>query len=154
LANWVRETLAARKRKHEEATYLAMRIAASLEGYAVSCHGFGQESDEAFRQFGVTPSARLPSAPSYPADADWKSLKPRMADDALTFLNEITLAQFDGEFSGTFEGNKFQIETELKQLGTRALEIATRMRSEYGLVRSLHFQAGPVGRMRAGFEKP
>jgi len=130
--SWLRELLA----KKREAAYLAMRLAVLLEGYAMACIGYASFANEHWKQYYGEPPDDVPQLPPYPSDADWKALDQKLADQILSFANEIATRARSARFARIFEGNAFQIQTEIEESAHRAIDLAGALRKRYGFAPS------------------
>ena len=97
VASLVSHFLAGRRDKQareRDATYLAIRLAVILEGYALACHELLSDNDLHSSSGGEAGKQRskLPDLPPYPDDADWKSLETALASRALLFRNELWIS--------------------------------------------------------------
>lgn len=75
----------------------------------------------------------LPTAPVIPEDIDWRSLDPIFADAVLSFMTLSKIAHSEPAHARIFEGNPFDFDDATRMLGRRALEIASELRSRYGM---------------------
>lgn len=137
--SWLREIFAARFRDRNEASYLAMRIAVQLEGYAVTCFDYVISADEHFKQHSGASPKSPPEPLTYPSDANWRVLEVRLADEALSFLNEVSLARHSANFAAVFENNPFEQSREMEELGGRAWRLAVELRERYALPTDSYF---------------
>lgn len=133
LLTWSSDGTRAFLRNRRERQYAAMRCAVALEAYAVECwkivlHGEGH--------FSLTQSAYIfefPVAPAIPTDVDWKALKPQDADEVLSFMNSTQIAETHADFARIFESNGFEAQSVASTRGLYAIDLATRLRRDYGL---------------------
>jgi hypothetical protein len=130
---WLREWWTNKSQKKSEAAYLAMRLAVILEEFVIKCvyKSWHDEADlnRGFVEIGYS----LPPLSSYPHDADWKSLDPKLAGRVLSFQNEITAAAASCEFQGRCEGNEVASADETIVAGVNAWKLAQSLRKKYNL---------------------
>lgn len=90
---WVREWRTASTKSKANASYLALRLAVILEGYAYSCSEFISDNgaaphlpDNEFPEWDTS----LPELPHYPDDADgWRAMDRNLAGRVLGFPNKV-----------------------------------------------------------------
>jgi hypothetical protein len=134
-----RDLWAARIKRKSEAGYLALRLAAILEGYAYACASFiaynssaPQGPDEEYPDWRVT----LPDLPPFPEEKDgWHSIDLRLAGRALDLRNHLAGSQ--GVIDATAEYAEHDLGKELDEhaasLGKEAWALAKDLRSRFGL---------------------
>ncbi|MGB5086083.1 MAG: hypothetical protein WBO09_16120 [Methylocystis silviterrae] len=91
---WVREARHEKLAAGRDARYLAIRLAVILERFAINC-AENIVAQDMYRESGGHAGIRhstLPDLPPYPDEADWKALEPDFLARALTFRNELPLA--------------------------------------------------------------
>ena len=88
---WLRDRLSIK----QTARYLALRVAVTLESFATECSQLVVESELSLHSDGHAGQSRtvLPQLGEYPGDANWAALAPGLASRALSFRNEIQMAQ-------------------------------------------------------------
>lgn len=134
---WLREWRRDTKAAIQEATYLALRVATTLERFAIDCASVISDNI-AFKQSDGDKGnfrTKLPVLQSYPGDLDWKSIDPSLAAGALALPNELVLsresisAAFDIDVGlGASECNKHA-----GLRGYRAERLAADLRAKYAL---------------------
>lgn len=130
---WLREWWTDKHRKKSEAIYLAMRLAAILEEFVVKCVYRAWHDDADLREGVIKLDYSLPMLACYPNDLDWKFLDPKLAEQILSFPNELTSARMACEFQGMREGNKVASATETVVAGIKAWKLAQDLRKRYDL---------------------
>lgn len=121
------------------ASYLAMRIAVTLEAYAVACARLIQDNRDADHRPGEQfPDweTRLPEVGVYPDDADgWRALDAKLADDALSFpaKRQSAIRRInEGIFVDEADTDVY-VEAESSRTGAAAWATAKALRRTYGL---------------------
>lgn len=129
---WFRET----RTQKLAAIYLAIRLAVTLEAFAIDC-GFliNKNSRAETGDDDEGPCGNLPSLGEYPKDADWKVLEPGLANRVLSFRNDLAVSDETIEFRWDME-NAIQSDAcndEAAKRGIQALNLAVDLREKYGL---------------------
>jgi hypothetical protein len=134
-----RDLWTAHVKRKSEAGYLALRLAAILEGYAYACSSFIGENanaeqgpDEQYPAW----NARLPDLPSFPEEKEgWHSIDLKLACHALDLRNHLAGSQ--GVIDGTAEFAEDDLGDELDEhagaRGQEAWALAKDLRNRYGL---------------------
>jgi hypothetical protein len=79
-----------RRHRKRHATYLAMRLAITLEAYTAECQRLLDQNNSSNAPF----DSALPELPAYPDDADsWKAIDVKLASRCLAFRNRIFESQ-------------------------------------------------------------
>ena len=134
---WSRELWASKRRKNTEARYLVMRIAVLLEEFVIRCLNRAWHDDAELSEGGRSLGYNLPPLAPYPPDSgDWKSFHdhdPKLADQVLSFPNQITSAELSCQFQGMHEGNAVASADETIVAGVNAWTLAQALRSKYHL---------------------
>ena len=128
-----------RTKKRGEATYLALRLAVTLEAFAGACSDLITENRYAEappgQPFPYWRSA-LPPLADYPSDGDgWKGIDIKLSAAALNFRNEVAAGQASIKLR-TAEAEwdiEWEVRTEALRLGRSAHSIAMQMREAYRL---------------------
>jgi hypothetical protein len=129
----LREWWTDKHRKKSEAIYLAMRLATVLEEFVVKCVYRAWHDDADLTEGAIELDYSLPTLACYPHDSDWKSLDSKLAEQILSFPNEITSARMACEFQGMREGNKVASARETVAAGIKAWRLAQDLRKRYDL---------------------
>jgi len=123
-----------------DARYLAMRVAVTLDRFAIECaNSIGDnELFSGSQGHAGTVHGRLPPLEEYPTDADWKALDPSLSARALSLRNDLRLSEGIIKFWWEIEpGDQGILMTTCDgQAGTcgyRAWQLAADMRRHYGL---------------------
>lgn len=91
--SWFQSHWTSRKESEKNARYLAIRVVCVLDKYMEDCADIvkddglseGQRSEEGC----ISPQVKIPTAPHYPDDIDWKSIDPDLMFALLSFPSEI-----------------------------------------------------------------
>ncbi|MDH6252501.1 hypothetical protein M2347_002228 [Chryseobacterium sp. H1D6B] len=91
--SWFQSHWTSRKESEKNARYLAIRLVCILDKYMEDCADVvkddglseGQRSAEGC----LSPQVKIPAAPHYPDDIDWKSIDPDLMFALLSFPSEI-----------------------------------------------------------------
>jgi hypothetical protein len=134
-----RDSRAARRKRKSEAGYLALRLAALLEGYAYSCASFiGDNANAPHRPDQEFPhwNTKLPELPPFPEEKEgWHSIDLKLAGRALDLRNHIAGSQ--GVIFAAAEFAEDDLEDELEEhagaRGQEAWTLAKDLRRRYGL---------------------
>lgn len=131
-STWIRET----RIQKLAAKYLAMRLAVTLEEFAIDC-GFliNKNSRAETGDDDEGPCGNLPTLGEYPTDAAWNALEPGLANRALSFRNDLAVSGETIEFRWDME-NAIQSEAcndEAAKRGIQALNLAVDLRKKYDL---------------------
>jgi hypothetical protein len=132
LGGWIAHRQEDRKAK-SSATYLAHRIACSLERFAIECEN--QSRDYEIHANEKNPSIKFPAPPQYPDDADgWHAIDSEYAARALGFLNDIERSGISRN-TDDLDGHSmsYKCEEDRGNLHDEALCIADGLRERYGL---------------------
>ncbi|NTI03176.1 hypothetical protein G6K88_14220 [Agrobacterium rhizogenes] len=127
--SWIGDLVRSRYRRKDGRTYLCMRIAATLEAYAINCAESLEAAEAHYGQTKIPAILSLPDPPVYPEDVDWHSLEPDIAYRVMSFLNEREAQAAAARYVEHFEGNPFGSEEAVKTTGKRAHELANVLRS-------------------------
>jgi hypothetical protein len=136
-----RDWVTARTKRKSEAGYLALRLAALLEGYAYTCASFigdmsvstsQQSPDEQYPEW----NTKLPPLPTFPEEKEgWHSIDLKLAARALDLRNHLAGSQ--GVIDTTVEFAMDDLEDELEEhageRGREAWTLAEDLRRRYGL---------------------
>jgi hypothetical protein len=134
-----RDVWAAHVKRQSEAGYLALRLAAILEGYAYVCASFiadnssvQQGPDEEYPAWSRT----LPDLPPFPEEKEgWHSIDLKLAGRALDLRNHLAGSQ--GQIDATAEFSEEDLGDTLDEhaaaLGKEAWALAKELRSRFGL---------------------
>ena len=97
---WIKEALIRKRKRQEQATYLAVRVICILDEYVDRCvavvgddgsvKGRGSHRAEDGSEF-YHPVVPLPDAPDFPADLDWRSIDSNLMYRILTFSNSVRI---------------------------------------------------------------
>jgi hypothetical protein len=134
-----RDLWAVRIKRKSEASYLALRLAAILEGYAYACASFigdnanaEQEADDEYPAWRI----KLPELPPLPEEKDgWHSIDLRLAARVLDVRNHLAGSQGAIDATGQFAEHELGDELD-KHAGARGQEawaLAKDLRGRYGL---------------------
>jgi hypothetical protein len=132
LGGWIARLQENRKAK-SSATYLAHRIACSLERFAIECEK--QSNNYEIYANEKTPSIEFPASPQYPDDADgWRAIDNEYAARALGFLNDLERSGI-GRNTACLDEHSMsgKCEEDRRNLHDEALRIADGLRDRYGL---------------------
>lgn len=121
------------RRQKSQATYVALRAAIALEAYAIRCWQILYSGPEHYRQTGSPMAASVLELEGMPSDGDWKDVRPSLIDEALSFVDTVSIAKVIAEHARQFEGNPFEADTFAKERGRAAWAIAENLRTEYDL---------------------
>jgi hypothetical protein len=134
-----RDLWAAYVKRRSEAGYLALRLAAILEGYAYTCASF--IGDNANAEQGPNDqyppwNAKLPDLPPFPEEKEgWHSIDLKLAGRALDLRNHLAGSQ--GLIDATAEFAEDDLGDELEEhagaRGQEAWALAKDLRKRYGL---------------------
>jgi hypothetical protein len=128
-ASFVLDLLRSRSGRKRSRTYLCMRIAATLEAYAINCAESLEAAEAHYGQTKIPVILSLPDSPIYPEDVDWHSVEPDIAYRIMSFLNEREAQAAGARYAEHFEGNPFGGEEAVKSTGKKAYELANVLRS-------------------------
>lgn len=126
---WVAE---GRQRK-SQATYIAMRAAIALEDYAIRCWQLVYSGPEHIKQTGSPMAEEVPGLEGMPVDSDWTNVDPKLANEALSFSNSVSIVQIFAAHSRHLQNNPFDAEMYAKERGRAAWAIAANLRVKYQL---------------------
>lgn len=137
LISLIREWTQAKRKS----TYLASRLAVTLEFFAMACADFIQDNknaetgpDQEFPEW----SLQLPELPAYPDDADgWMAIDVRLAERCLNLRNKIHCSQKLIETTidlGLYDDLEDTLEAEAAGRGAEAWALAKTLRSKHGIV--------------------
>ena len=140
LAGWAADFVKERWSEKRSARYAAMRCAVAFEHYAADCWNNANMSEGHYSMVQEAYSKSLPPAPAIPEDIDWRPVDPILADAVLSFMTSSRIAESEADYARTFEGNPFDFDEATKMLGRRALEIASKLRSRYGMRPSAEYE--------------
>lgn len=132
LGGWIAHLQDNRKAK-SSATYLAHRIACSLERFAIECEK--QSSDYEIYANEKAPLIEFPAMPQYPDDADgWRAIDNEYAARALGFLNDLERSGI-GRNTACLDDHSMsdKCNEDRGKLRDEALRIADGLRERYGL---------------------
>lgn len=140
---WIKEALIQKRTRLEHATYLAVRVICILDEYVDKCVAIvtndGSVSaevqvshrDENAQYHYYYPVKRLPIAPDFPADLDWRSIDSDLMYRILTFQNRVRIE--NSGIQWVFD-ERFQIRQEgYAKLGLEAIEIVEELRRLFKL---------------------
>jgi hypothetical protein len=137
----LRDAWSASVKRRSEAGYLALRLAAILEGHAYECASLIQENGMAFRFQGPDDqyppwNAKLPDLPPFPEEKEgWHSIDLRLATRVLDLRNHLAGSQ--GVISATVEYAEESLGDEIDEhaaaRGQEAWDLASDLRKRYGL---------------------
>lgn len=123
-----------------DARYLAMRVAVTLDRFAIECAKSISDNSMFSSSGGHAGNAHgtLPSLEEYPTDADWKALDPSLSARALSLRNELYLSEGQIAFWWEIEPGDQGImmnacDGQAGKCGYRAWQLAADMRRHYGL---------------------
>ncbi|MBK1839976.1 hypothetical protein JHL17_21450 [Azospirillum sp. YIM B02556] len=130
-------------RVKREGTFLAIRLATTLEGFAHECQNLMASNQNYFTTGGAVGNMyiMLPKIPEYPTDSDWKCLNVDLAEAALSFRNEVKEAQYYIDFEieiNDNEGGANEFIVVSRRIGIASLKIAELLRKNYGLPEYKH----------------
>ena len=136
-ASWIREWRKEAKATKRDATYLALRVAVTLERFALDGAALISDSqtyDETSGGFGNI-HYTLPDLLPYPKDVDWKSIDTNLASRALSFRNElwISVRYLKGCFDLGIDHAADECSKKAGLHGYRAWQLAADMRRRYAL---------------------
>lgn len=91
--SWFQSYMTSKKESEKSARYLAIRVVCILDKYMEDCMNVvkddglfeGKRSAEGCFE----PQVKIPAAPNYPDDVDWKSINPDLMFKLLSFPTEI-----------------------------------------------------------------
>jgi hypothetical protein len=140
LLGWLRDWKKEGTTSTRDARYLAMRVAVTLDEFAIECAKSIRDNQIYIESMGHagTRHGKLPPLSEYPTDADWKALDPSLSTRALSFCNELRLSEGiiglwwdiepgdQGILMNTCDG-------QAGKCGYRAWQLAADMRRHYGL---------------------
>lgn len=146
---WVKEALVRKRTRMEHATYLAVRVICILDEYVDRCVAIvgddgsvmGQAShrDENGQEY-FHPVERLPDAPDFPADLDWRSIDSDLMYRILTFPNSVRIENSYIQWVGDEEAWPPYYEEVFEarhkgyaKLGLEAIEIVEELRRRFKL---------------------
>jgi hypothetical protein len=137
---WWRDWRKAGTTTTRDARYLAMRVACTLDEFAIECAKSIADNQVYNGSMGhaATAHRKLPPLSEYPADADWKALDPSLSTRALSIRNEIHLCvgiiaqwwNLEGDDQGIVLNS---CDGQAGKCGYRAWQLAADMRRHYGL---------------------
>jgi hypothetical protein len=132
-----------RRKDKTHAAYMAMRLAAILEAYSSSCLDLiytndAAERDHSYKEQYPDWDHKIPELPPYPtADEGWRAIDRKLANRALTLLNDISDSK--RVISLTSDEAPDQLGDDLKEqaarLGMSAWDIARKLRKAHGVTR-------------------
>lgn len=146
---WIKEALIRKRKRQEQATYLAVRVICILDEYVDRCvavvgddgsvEGRGSHRAEDGQEY-YRPVERLPVAPDFPVDLDWRSIDSGLMYRILTFPNSVrevndNIQWVSNEFAWppyyeeVFEARHMGY----AKLGLEAIEIIQELRRLFGL---------------------
>jgi hypothetical protein len=129
-----------RRQTRAKAGYMAMRLAAILEGYVMLCAEFHYQND--YLQPDPDPRCdtnwdhTLPELPAYPDDADgWQSINPKLANQTLGFRNKIQMDQWSLDWTRELTSDELehQITLVVTRLAIEAWDLAQSLRVKHGV---------------------
>jgi hypothetical protein len=140
LLGWYRESKKERTTIIRDARYWAMQVAVILESFAMECANIIANNHDYSHSEGHAGTAhlKLPPAPKYPSDGDWRTLDPALSARALSLPNELSLSDeaiaFYWEIDPADQGALLSIcSAQAGKSGYRAWQLAADMRHRYGL---------------------
>ncbi|MDE2163595.1 MAG: hypothetical protein KGJ53_10560 [Alphaproteobacteria bacterium] len=118
------------------ATYLAMRVAITLEAFAIACAdliGENQRAQPSNDDEG--PRKLLPRLPSYPSGGDWRTLDMSLANRALAFRNDLAVSAnaMYYEFDMNAKKQSDACDDQAAKRGVQAWDLARELRAFYRL---------------------
>lgn len=126
--------VATSRRDRKTATYLAVRIAITLEAFAIACADLIHENDRAQRSDDDEgPRESLPELAVYPGDENWQTLDVSLANRALAFRNDLTVSH-NTMYADWQTGDGPQsdlCDDEAAKRGIQAWDLASDLRSRY-----------------------
>lgn len=123
--------------RHDNAAYLAIRIATALETFADDCMSVIGNFDTYRQSKGSAgkPTTKLPAIPNYPEDADgWRSLPTFLTAKILAFPNHVRAGQESISFTWSVADDEAawnDCEQESAKLGLAAWELANELRLKF-----------------------
>lgn len=127
----------ARQESRPAAVYTALRAALELEDYALACVSVLQDFDGYDHNDPMIEGrpANLPEAPVFPADLDWRPLRPRLISAALGFPALVRRRQAHIRSAFDYDPDPgFAITRRgASELGSKAWDLAVELRTGYGL---------------------
>lgn len=145
---WIKDWFQRKRLRNDQATYLAVRVICILDEYTDMCvkvvqddgtvMGQAAERDEnGFEHY--IPQVKIPEAPQFPDDVEWKSLDSHLMYKILAFPNLVRSTNdsidhandnafppdYDELFEARWEG--------YANLGLKAIELIGLLRAKYGL---------------------
>ena len=137
---WIKEALIRKRTRTEHATYLAVRVICILDQYVDKCVAIVGDDGYENRQGHYHPVERLPVAPDFPADLDWRSIDSDLMYRILTFPNSVRIENSNIHWVGdVVAGPPYYEEAfEARQkgyakLGLEAIEIVEELRQLFKL---------------------
>lgn len=153
LVSWVRDWVAYRRLRDQQATYLAVRVICILDEFVDQCITFVDDDGSIMGQAASIdsngfehyfPQVPLPSSPIFPDDVDWKSLDVELMYQILAFPNLIRSTNDGIDFvaneisSPPDHSELFEARCEgYSDLGLKAIELVRLLRKKYGLQREV-----------------
>jgi hypothetical protein len=130
------------RRDKKAATYLAMRIAISLEAFVIACSDLIGENERAQRGDDEEgPRRSLPELGAYPDSDDWQTLDVEFANRVLALRNDLTVSNntlfFEWDIGDAAQSDV--CDNEAAKRGVQAWDLACALRSNYKLA---HYSPG------------
>jgi len=145
---WIKDSLQQRRSRTEQGTYLAVRVICILDEYVDKCVEVVQDDGTVMGQAAerdcdgydlYTPQVRLPPAPIFPDDVNWKSLDSDLMYRILAFPNTarstdksicfVSDTDFTPDNEELFETRMYSY----ANLGLEAIEIVEALRKRYSV---------------------
>lgn len=134
---WLKDTHQSKKKERQETTYLALRLAVSLEAFAIECDGRNAEILYCLSIGYNSPNCSLPTLGDYPATDSWKYLIADLSTKILAFPNVINLAgqEMNGEWENIADPDEQSAAMVpfIAKYGLFAWNLAEELRKEYSL---------------------
>lgn len=150
----IKELVLEKRLRADHANYLAVRVICILDEYVDKCievvgdngtiMGQASERDESGGEH-YRPVVRLPAAPNFPADVDWKSIDSALMYRILTLPNSVRETDSHIQWAGDEEAWPPYYEEVYKarhkgyaKLGLEAIAIIDHLRVTYKLPKKIH----------------
>ena len=128
LLTWIGDLTRTYTRSKREKAYLCIRVAVTLDAYALSCAEALKAAAAHYAQTKYPLGITLPEPLAYPADINWESIDPKLAYRLMSFLNECEALAAQARYAQHFENNPFDIEDAARSAGKKAYELANVVR--------------------------
>jgi hypothetical protein len=125
------------RRASANARYLALRVAVTLEAFALACYHVVADHDVHDNSAGNLGKEHdaFPEIAAYPESLEWQALPPRLLSRVLNFRNEIKISEARLKFQWDLDpgGLTETLSEECAHRGSQAMDIVNDLRQTYGL---------------------